>query len=192
VVCVRRGPGGGAECRMCGGTGRRRRTRQREIAISRCAKMTGGDLVPRLTTCAPSTGYLGDGGSPRCSRDLASGGPVVAVSPIPRPAVVSGCVGLPRRSRPAWRAPRRCAPAGGGRGTGAGLEGVDGGPVLHRVDPQAGLDLTVWVSWRWRGTVSNLQPEEHDAIGWFEEGQLDGLRFADPSYLPLLRRLLSV
>ena len=41
-------------------------------------------LVPRLTTFAPSTGYLGDGGSPRCSRDLASGGPVVAVSPIPR------------------------------------------------------------------------------------------------------------
>ena len=36
------------------------------------------------------------------------------------------------------------------------LEGVDGGPVLHRVVPQAGLDLTVWVSWRWRGTVSNL------------------------------------
>jgi mutator protein MutT len=74
---------------------------------------------------------------------------------------------------------------------GAELEGVDGGPVLHRVVPQAGLDLTVWVSWRWRGTVSNRQPEEHDAIGWFDEGQLDELRFADPSYLPLLRRLLS-
>jgi hypothetical protein len=64
--------------------------------------------------------------------------------------------------------------------------------VLHRVVPQAGLDLTVWVSWRWRGPVSNLQPEEHDAIGWFEVGQLDGLRFADPSYLPVLRRLLTV
>jgi NUDIX domain len=38
------------------------------------------------------------------------------------------------------------------------------------------------------GHVSNLQPEEHDAIGWFEEGQLDELRFADPSYLPLPRR----
>jgi mutator protein MutT len=74
---------------------------------------------------------------------------------------------------------------------GAELEGVDGSPVLHRVVPQAGLDLTVWVSWRWRGTVSNLQPEEHDAIGWFEEGQLDELSFAGPSYLPLLRRLLS-
>ncbi|HET9895430.1 MAG TPA: NUDIX hydrolase [Streptosporangiaceae bacterium] len=74
---------------------------------------------------------------------------------------------------------------------GAELEGVDGGPVLRRVVPQAGLDLTVWVSWRWRGTVANLQPEEHDAIGWFEEGQLDELRFADPSYLPLLRCLLT-
>jgi 8-oxo-dGTP diphosphatase len=74
---------------------------------------------------------------------------------------------------------------------GAELEGVDGAPVLHKVDPQASLDLTVWVSRRWRGTVSNLQPEEHDAIGWFEEEQLDGLSFADPSYLTLLRHLLS-
>jgi mutator protein MutT len=73
---------------------------------------------------------------------------------------------------------------------GVELEGVDGGPVLHRIDPQAGLDLTVWVSRRWRGIVSNMQPEEHDAIGWFEEGQLDGLSFADPSYLGLLRHAL--
>jgi 8-oxo-dGTP diphosphatase len=74
---------------------------------------------------------------------------------------------------------------------GAGLEGLDGEPVLHKIDPQAGLDLTVWVSRRWRGTVSNLQPEEHDAIGWFKQEQLDGLRFADPSYPGLLRHLLS-
>jgi 8-oxo-dGTP diphosphatase len=75
---------------------------------------------------------------------------------------------------------------------GAELEGLDGGPVLHRIDPQAGLDLTVWVSRRWRGPVTNLQPEELDAIDWLEKGQLDGLRFADPSYLTLLRHLLSV
>ena len=74
---------------------------------------------------------------------------------------------------------------------GAELEGLDGGPVLHRIDPQAGLDLTVWVSRWWRGTVTNLQPEEHDAIGWFEKEQLDGLSFADRSYVPLLRHLLS-
>jgi len=74
---------------------------------------------------------------------------------------------------------------------GAELAGVDGGPVLRRNDPQAGLDLTVWVSRRWRGTVTNLQPEEHDAIGWFDVDQLDGLSFADPSYLALLRHLLN-
>jgi 8-oxo-dGTP pyrophosphatase MutT (NUDIX family) len=38
---------------------------------------------------------------------------------------------------------------------GAELEGLDGEPVLHKIDPQAGLDLTVWVSRRWQGTVSN-------------------------------------
>jgi ADP-ribose pyrophosphatase YjhB (NUDIX family) len=27
---------------------------------------------------------------------------------------------------------------------GAELEGLDGEPVLHQIDPQAGLDLTVW------------------------------------------------
>lgn len=74
---------------------------------------------------------------------------------------------------------------------GAELEGVNGGPVLHRVDPQNALDLTVWVSHRWRGPVSNLQPEEHDAIGWFAVGQLDALTLADPAYLPLLQKLLN-
>ena len=74
---------------------------------------------------------------------------------------------------------------------GVELEGLDDGPVLHWIDPQAGWDLTVWVPGRWRGTITNLQPEEHDAIGWFGEGRLDGLRFADPYYLTVLRHLLS-
>ena len=37
---------------------------------------------------------------------------------------------------------------------GAELAGVDGGPVLRRVDPQRSLDLTVWVSRRWRGEAA--------------------------------------
>jgi 8-oxo-dGTP diphosphatase len=74
---------------------------------------------------------------------------------------------------------------------GAELEGVDGDPVLRRIYPPTGLDLTVWASRRWRGTVTNLQPDEHDAIGWFRKQELDGLAFADPSYLALLQRLLS-
>jgi 8-oxo-dGTP diphosphatase len=74
---------------------------------------------------------------------------------------------------------------------GVELAGVDGGPVLHRVDPRRSLDLTVWASHHWRGEVSNLQPHEHDAIGWFTAAQLEGLKFADPSHLAALRRLLS-
>jgi hypothetical protein len=73
---------------------------------------------------------------------------------------------------------------------GAELRGVDGGPVLRRVDPQCSLDLTVWVS-RWRGEVSNMQPHEHDAIGWFTAAQVEELKLADPSCLTVLRRLLS-
>jgi mutator protein MutT len=75
---------------------------------------------------------------------------------------------------------------------GVKLGGVDGDPVLHRVDPQQSLDLTVWVSHRWHGDVSNRQPHEHDAIGWFKAGQLEGLSLADPSYLALLRQVLNV
>ena len=74
---------------------------------------------------------------------------------------------------------------------GADLIGTDAGPVLRRVDPRTGLDLTVWTSSHWRGPITNRQPEEHDSIGWFRHGQLAGLTFAHPSYLPLLQRLLS-
>ncbi len=74
---------------------------------------------------------------------------------------------------------------------GATLDGVDGEPVLRRADPRTGLDLTVWASRQWRGPVANLQPAEHDLIGWFGSGQLAALTFADPSYLPLLQHLLT-
>ena len=74
---------------------------------------------------------------------------------------------------------------------GAELRALTADPVLRRVDPQRSLDLTVWASRRWRGEVSNMQPDEHDAIGWFTAAQLEDLKLADPSYLTVLRRLLS-
>jgi 8-oxo-dGTP diphosphatase len=73
---------------------------------------------------------------------------------------------------------------------GVELAGVDGDPVLRRAYPQRSLDLTVWASRRWRGEVSNMQPHEHDAIGWFTAAQVEELTLADPSYLTVLRRLL--
>jgi 8-oxo-dGTP diphosphatase len=72
------------------------------------------------------------------------------------------------------------------------LEGLLGAPLLRKVDPDTGLDLTIWVSHTWRGTPTNRQPEEHDAIGWFTGDQLEELRFADPSYLSLLHELMIV
>src|ERR1700749_3004003 len=63
---------------------------------------------------------------------------------------------------------------------GAELEGVDGGPVPGRVDQRRSLDLTVWAAHRWRGEVSNRQPHEHDAIGWFTAAQVAELTLADP------------
>jgi 8-oxo-dGTP diphosphatase len=73
---------------------------------------------------------------------------------------------------------------------GVELVGLGDGPLLRQVDPEAGLDLTIWVSRTWRGTPTNLEPQEHDAIGWFRTEQLDVLRFADASYLSLLQELM--
>ena len=73
---------------------------------------------------------------------------------------------------------------------GVTLAGVDGDPVLHRIVPSTGLDLTVWTSRHWHGPVANLQPEEHDAIAWFTLADLPALTLADPSYLPVLQSLL--
>jgi 8-oxo-dGTP pyrophosphatase MutT (NUDIX family) len=74
---------------------------------------------------------------------------------------------------------------------GVELDGVDGPPVLHMVDADASVDLTVWVVSSWRGTVTNRQLEEHDALDWFTRDELGALTMADPRYLPLLVELLS-
>ena len=71
------------------------------------------------------------------------------------------------------------------------LDRVDGAPVIHQCRPETSLDLTVWTSRHWHGPLTNRQPAEHDTIAWFTAAQLPALTFADPSYLPLLRRLLA-
>lgn len=56
------------------------------------------------------------------------------------------------------------------------------------------LDPTVtmhaYVADDWDGEVTNLAPEEHDAIGWFTAAELAGLDLADPVYLTWLADLL--
>lgn len=50
--------------------------------------------------------------------------------------------------------------------------------------------MSVWCVRTWTGTPSNLQPEEHDALGWFGLEALAGLRLADEAYPALLAELL--
>jgi 8-oxo-dGTP diphosphatase len=54
-----------------------------------------------------------------------------------------------------------------------------------------GLDLAIYSVRTWDGSVRNLDPEEHDGLGWFREADLRDLKLADPRYLSLLSNLLG-
>ena len=43
----------------------------------------------------------------------------------------------------------------------------------------------------WTGTPINTAPDEHDAIAWFQAGQLADLRLAHDSYLTTFTRALT-
>ncbi|MEP6648720.1 MAG: NUDIX domain-containing protein [Lapillicoccus sp.] len=48
------------------------------------------------------------------------------------------------------------------------------------------LQLSVHLVTAWRGEPVNAAPDEHDALGWFTAGELDGVSVADDRYQPLL------
>jgi 8-oxo-dGTP pyrophosphatase MutT (NUDIX family) len=63
------------------------------------------------------------------------------------------------------------------------------GPHLARL--RAGdLELVVWSIFAWRGEVRNAAPEEHDALGWFEEAAFPDLDLAHPEYPGILSMAL--
>jgi 8-oxo-dGTP diphosphatase len=53
------------------------------------------------------------------------------------------------------------------------------------------LYLHLYLVTAWCGTPVNLQPHEHDSIGWFSLEQAVQLNLAHPSYLQLFARYLS-
>ena len=64
-------------------------------------------------------------------------------------------------------------------------------PPLARIQSE-GLDLAIYSVRTWDGEVRNLDPEEHDKLGWFREADLRDLKLAHPRYLSLLSNLLVV
>jgi 8-oxo-dGTP diphosphatase len=53
------------------------------------------------------------------------------------------------------------------------------------------VDMQIWLIEAWRGSPTNVAPDEHDAIAWFETDELGGLRLAHDSYLELFTEALS-
>lgn len=64
------------------------------------------------------------------------------------------------------------------------------GPPLQEIRT-ATFDMQIWLVDRWTGTPVNAAPDEHDAVAWFETSDLDGLRLAHGSYLPMLTAELA-
>jgi 8-oxo-dGTP diphosphatase len=57
--------------------------------------------------------------------------------------------------------------------------------------PSDQLYLHLYLVTAWSGTPVNLQPQEHDSIGWFSLDQAVQLNLAHPSYPRLFARYLS-
>ena len=64
------------------------------------------------------------------------------------------------------------------------------GPPLLQIHADA-FDMQVWLIESWRGAPVNVAVDEHDAIGWFQENQLAGLRLAHESYLAMFTEALA-
>jgi 8-oxo-dGTP diphosphatase len=54
----------------------------------------------------------------------------------------------------------------------------------------AEVSLSIWRCDAWSGEPCNLQPEEHDAIGWFRREELSQLTLAHPDYTELFAALV--
>jgi 8-oxo-dGTP diphosphatase len=54
-----------------------------------------------------------------------------------------------------------------------------------------GIDFIVWAIDTWDGDVTNLDPGEHDALGWFDQAALVDLNLAHPTYVAMLSKALE-
>jgi 8-oxo-dGTP pyrophosphatase MutT (NUDIX family) len=52
------------------------------------------------------------------------------------------------------------------------------------------FDMRIWLIETWTGSPTNVAPEEHDAIAWFEEKEFGKLRLAHDSYLAMFTQAL--
>ena len=58
-------------------------------------------------------------------------------------------------------------------------------------DPAPDLTLHAWVITEWSGDITNLAPDEHDEIRWFDPDELGGIEVADDALSGLLGEALT-
>ena len=58
-------------------------------------------------------------------------------------------------------------------------------------DPAPDLTLHAWVVTKWSGDITNLAPDEHDEIRWFNYDELVGIELADDALSGLLGEALT-
>lgn len=66
---------------------------------------------------------------------------------------------------------------------------VAGDPFAHIQGK--GFRMEIWAIDQWAGEPSNCAPQEHDALAWLTDQELDGLRLADPRLPQLLLAALD-
>ncbi len=63
-------------------------------------------------------------------------------------------------------------------------------PPMQEIHTDA-FDMQVWLIETWTGSPTNVAPDEHDAIAWFEKDELKELRLAQDSYLEMFTNTLA-
>jgi len=69
------------------------------------------------------------------------------------------------------------------------MHALPAAPALQVVETD--LDLSIWVVSEWTGEPTNLAPEEHDRIAWFDKATALGLPLAHPSCRELIEQHLT-
>ncbi len=64
------------------------------------------------------------------------------------------------------------------------------GPPILQIHADT-FDMQIWLIESWTGNPVNVALDEHDAIGWFHENQLAGLRLAHGSYVAMFTEALA-
>jgi mutator protein MutT len=66
-----------------------------------------------------------------------------------------------------------------------------GTPDVALTDPEAEVEMHIWIVDSWQGDIMNAAPEEHDEIRWVDADDLVSLRLAHQSYADMLQSAVA-